>query len=169
MKPTQNLASRHPQRAAVGFTLIEMAIVLVLLSVLSIYTVPKVFNSSAVTLDSQAKSFASDLRRVQLLSSVRGISLCVKLVDNTHYSVLTQCAQSASTFIDPATGQPFQGQLLYGVIFQNFPNLPALEFNNLGQPSRAASYVIGPQSGSTASFGVNVTALTGYVTAVANP
>ena len=169
MKPTQHHRLMKQQCNAVGFTLIEMVMVLVLIGILSIYAVPNILSMPTSTLDSQAKSFASDLRRTQLLASVRGTSLCVLLRDNSHYSVVSQCAQPSSEIIDPATGLAFRGQFQNGVVFKNYPNLPALEFNSLGQPNRAASYVIAPQSGSTASVNVNVTALTGYVSTVTNP
>lgn len=160
MKPTQRAITAKLQRVAVGFTLLEMVMVLVMVGVLTIYALPNVLNMPGATLDSQAKSFASDLRRTQLLATVSGSTLCMWLTDNTHYSVKNQCTAAASTLTDPATNRPIQGTLINGVTFGSYVNPQGLKFNSLGQPSLAASYVF---SGSTPTSTVNVTALTGYV------
>jgi prepilin-type N-terminal cleavage/methylation domain-containing protein len=162
MKPTQPPFVSQKQRcAALGFSLIELMVVLVLIGILSLVAIPKMLNNPAATLDAQAKTFASDLRRAQLLAGVRGVSLCV-LASGISYSVVSQCAQPASVITDPANGQPFARTLTNGVTFTNAAIAPPLEFNNLGQPSQAAAYIVSPSNGAI-NFHVNVTALTGYV------
>lgn len=165
MKPAQPIVAKNKPCNWVGFTLIEMMVVLVLVGILGAYAIPKMLNNSAATLDAQAKTFASDLRRAQLLATLRGVSLCV-LAGGSSYSIVYQCTQPSNTIIDPVTGQPFVGAFTNGVALTNAPVAPPLEFNNLGQPNHAASYVIAPSNGLT-SFHINVAALTGYVSTTA--
>ncbi len=160
MKPTQRLGSQKLPRAAAGFTLLEMVVVLVLIGILGVVSAPRLISLSAATLESQTKAFASDLRRVQLLASVKGISLCVQ-ASGTHYSVV-QCAQPAAPFIDPATGLAFAGDFKNGISLINAAIVPPLAFNSAGQPNHATRYVVSaPMSAS--AFRVDISALTGYV------
>ncbi len=167
MKPAPLLALNHKRHAMAGFTLVEMVMVLVLIGIFGMVSAPKMVGVGPATLDSQARAFASDLRRTQLLASVRGISLCVQ-ASGTHYSI-EPCNQPAVPIIDPATGQAFVGDFKNGVQFTNAAITPPLAFNSAGQPNHATRYVVGANA-STSTLYVDVAALTGYVsTAVGTP
>lgn len=162
MKSSQRLSSQKLTCAALGFTLLEMVVVLLLIGILGVVSAPHLISVSAATLDSQTKAFASDLRRAQLLASVRGVSLCVQ-ASGTHYSVV-QCNQPAVPIIDPATGIAFTGDFQNGVGLTNAAIVPALQFNSAGQPNHATQYIV---SANTSSYRVDVAALTGYVSVTA--
>jgi prepilin-type N-terminal cleavage/methylation domain-containing protein len=164
MKPVARFGRQTPQCAAAGFTLIEMVVVLVMIGILAAVSAPRFVSMSAATLDSQTKTFASDLRRVQLLASVKGVSLCVQ-ASGTHYSVVP-CAQPSVPFIDPATGQAFAGDFKNGVSLTNAAIVPPLEFNSLGKPNHATRFIV---SANTSSYWVDVAELTGYVSITAMP
>ena len=167
MKPALLLALKNKRHAMAGFTLIEMVMVLTLIGIFGMVSMPKMLGVGPATLDSQARAFASDLRRTQLLASVRGISLCVQ-ASGTHYSI-EPCTQPGVPIIDPATGQSFVGDLKNGVQFTNTAIVPPLAFNSAGQPNHATRYVVGANA-STSTLYVDVAALTGYVsTAVGTP
>lgn len=146
--------------------------VVVVLGILSVVALPKMLNNPSATLDVQAKAFASDLRRAQLLASTQAVSVCVLATVNTNtYRMVYQCAQpNTSQVKDPATGQAFVGTFTNGVAFSVTPG-QSLEFNSLGQPNlqTPTNYVIVPANGAM-SFHVSVTPLTGYVsTTVTTP
>ena len=168
MKLSRPLVVQKQRRAGLGFTLIEMLVVLVLVGIFGFFAAPNLLSNPKTTLDSQARAFASDLRRVQLLATVRSVSLCV-LAGGSSYSVVYACDQPSTQMVDPATGHPFVREFTHGVAFTNAPIVPPLTFNSLGQPNGAASYTIGPASGTT-SFLIHVAPLTGFVaTSVATP
>jgi prepilin-type N-terminal cleavage/methylation domain-containing protein len=148
-------------RGLAGFTLIEMVIFIALVGILSVYAAPRLLGNSSVTLDSQVKSFAADLRRVQLWAINSGMSLCV-LTTATSYSVVYQCNQPANKVPDPANGLAFDRSFDKGLTFTNAAIVPALQFDSLGQANHATHFVISAADGS-ASLAVNVAALTGYV------
>jgi prepilin-type N-terminal cleavage/methylation domain-containing protein len=164
MKPAARLGGQTPPCAAAGFTLIEMVVVLVMMGILAVVSAPHLVSLSAATLDSQTKAFASDLRRVQLLASVKGVSLCVQ-ASGTHYNVV-QCAQPAVPFIDPATGLAFAGDFKNGVMLTNPVIAPTLAFNSLGEPNHATRFIV---SADTSSFSVDIAAVTGYVSVTQAP
>jgi type II secretory pathway pseudopilin PulG len=166
MKPTQHLAARIRLHAEFGFTLIEVVIMIVLTGVISIIATPKMLNNPAITLGSQVKQFAADLRRAQLLATVTGSSVCVSASGQNYY--VYQCAQPLSKIIDPSTGKALDVSFKNSLNFTNPAIVPALAFNSLGQPNHATSYTIAPTKG-TASLTVNVTALTGYISTNATP
>ena len=167
MKPAQLLALKNKRHAMAGFTLIEMVMVLTLIGIFGMVSMPKMLSVGPATLDSQARTFASDLRRTQLLASVRGITLCVQ-ASGTHYSI-EPCTQPGMPIVDPATGQSFVGDFRNGVQFTNAAITPSLAFNSAGQPNHATRFMVGSNV-STSTLYVDVTALTGYVsTTVGTP
>lgn len=151
----------HPRaRGLAGFTLIEMVIFMTLVGILSVIATPRLLGNSSVTLDSQVKTFAADLRRVQLWASNSGTNLCV-LTATSSYSVVYQCGQPANKVTDPATGLAFERSFEKGLTFTNSAVVPPLQFDSLGQANHATHFVISASDG--VSLAVDVTALTGYV------
>lgn len=163
MKPSQCHSFNRLQSAALGFTLIELVMVLLLIGTLAAVSAPRLVNISTATLDSQANAFASDLRRVQLLASVRGLSLCVQ-ASGSHYSV-APCNQPGVPFIDPTTNAAFAGDFKNGVTLTNAAIVPPLQFNSTGQPNHATRFIVSANAASY--FYVDIAALTGYVSVTA--
>lgn len=64
--------------ASAGFTLFEAVLVILLLGVVSVYIYPKAFNTSAMTLEAQARNLLGHLQRAQLLAISTGsqVSFC---------------------------------------------------------------------------------------------
>lgn len=147
-----------------GFTLIELVIVIVVISILSTYAIIKSAPASEITLPSQAQKLASDIRHVQVLASSWGKSLRLSITPGTNGSYSVSCVTSDSSpcnvspVIDPASSSSFKVSLQKGVVLDGNSTL---DFNSLGQPSTAASYTL--TSGSS-TINVSVAALTGFVT-----
>lgn len=147
-----------------GFTLIELVIVIVMISILSTYAIIKSATASEITLPSQAQKFASDIRHVQVLANSWGKSLRLSITPGTNGSYSVSCVTSDSSpcnvspVIDPASSSSFNVSLQKGVVLNGNSTL---DFNSLGQPSAAASYTL--TSGSS-TITVSVATLTGFVT-----
>lgn len=147
-----------------GFTLVELVTVMVLLSLISVYAVIRGVSSADVTLPSQAQMMASDIRHTQALAMSWGRSLRLAICAGSggaytvsdKSSAASACNQSAIT--DPATGSSFHITVQKGVALAG-PS--TLDFNSLGQPSAAASYILS-STGSAETIAVQ--ALTGFVT-----
>ncbi len=145
--------------ASAGFTLLESVIVILLLGILAAYALPRAFDSSAMTLDAQARTLASDLQRAQNLASTSGQ---MTLVCATTTAYLVQLGGNCPSPL-PAQTQATQPVLVFldkGASFA-LP-LPALSFNSMGQPNGAASFQIRDASTSS-SYTVSVAALSGLV------
>lgn len=109
--------------------MLEAIIVMVLLGVLAAAVVPKVSNPDTITLKAQARSFASDLQRAQLLAITTGVDVLVKVTGNNHYTVQYTLGSAVLTPVDVtldghATFTPGNGTLI---------------FNSLGQPTPAST------------------------------
>lgn len=127
--PLPTLQRRCLRRGvARGFTLLETVIVLVVVGLLAAIAIPKAFNPGALTLKAQARQFASDLQRAQLLASTSGVAVQVE-IKTTSYTVKqgiggmpaeTVTLQNGATFVSGATttltfdtlGQPFTDNVL---------------------------------------------------------
>jgi type II secretory pathway pseudopilin PulG len=163
----QIVAVQH-RRPLAGFTLIELVMIIVMLSIVSVYVVMNNVSPAAVTLPSQAQKMAVDIRHVQTLATTWGRSLRINTANNTYSvtctsSVVAPCPSSTSTnVIDPATGSSFSVALQNGV---SLAGPATLDFSSLGQPSAAASYAL--------SFGGNtrtvcVAGVTGLVNVISS-
>lgn len=147
------------RQAAAGFTLLESVVVILMLGILGAYVTPKVFNSSDMTLDAQAKVLASHLQRAQLLAMTTGNSVSL-------------CAQSAAYFVQMGaicpSALPAQTSLAQPVLVTldnnaSFAsNSTAIVFDSLGQPNGAGNLQIRTAS-NTRSFTIATAAVTGLV------
>ena len=155
----------------IGFTFVELIIVLVVVGILSVVAAVGSVSTADVTLPSQAQKLASDIRHTQTLATTWGRSLrlsvsgcpssgtyCVSCVTLT--AGVPPC--DTSPVIDPATGSSFNVSLQKGVALTGTPT-PQLDFNSLGQPTQpaapaGASYTLG------GAVTVTVAPLTGFVT-----
>ena len=167
-RPILALKSRR-QQAWAGFTLIESTIVIVLLGIMAAVVAPRAFDSGALTLDSQARTLASDLQRAQLLATTQD-QLVLVCVSSTVYMIKVggSC---------PAT-LPTQDQNILPVVVVLSPNAVvsvspppvnrlAMSFNSMGKPSGKTDFQL-QNSNATSTFTVSVAALSGLVS-IAKP
>jgi type II secretory pathway pseudopilin PulG len=139
--------------------LFESVIVILLLGILAAYVAPKAFNSSAMTLDAQARALASDLQRAQILATTTGQTVLV-CANASAYAVQIGGSCPATLPVQSSATQPVVVALEKGATFS--PTLPTLVYSSNGQPNAPASFQI-RDAGLTSSFTVSVAALSGLV------
>jgi prepilin-type N-terminal cleavage/methylation domain-containing protein len=152
-----------------GFTLIELALVLVIIGILSTFGMPKLLDSTSITLSAQADRMASDLRRVQWMATTGNLSLCVAVTSN-QYSVhlFTTSCHLGSPISDPVTRTPFTVVLPTLSSLTDTVSPSPLYFNSLGQPSRQGAFRLA-SSDTSFTVMVNVTPVTGFVSNITAP
>jgi len=152
-----------------GFTLIELALVLVIMGILSAYGVPKLLKSTSLTLNTQADLMASDLRRVQWMATTGNLSLCV-VVTSSQYSahLFTTTCNASTPITDPITRSPFVVVLPTQNSLTDTVSSSPLYFNSLGQPSRQGAFRLASLDTSS-TVTVNVTPITGFVSNTTAP
>ena len=142
-----------------GFTLIELIVVVVLVGILSAFVVSRAMPRAgdSTTAGYQAQRLASDLRHAQMLALAWGRALTFTASGNS-YSVVCvatggPCVSTTSPVVDPGRDGPFTVNM-EGVSL----NSASTTFDILGKPSAAASFTL--SSGATVSVAAN----TGFVT-----
>ena len=156
------LPHRPPTREyAAGFSLIELVMVLVIVSIIAAYAVPQFSDRAAMTVPQQADALIRDLRHAQQLALSWNRPLRFT-VSASGYSVA--CAPGApgtapcnvSPVQDPARGGGFQATTVNGIVLS-----PAtIDFDTLGRPNVAAAIDV---SGGGLTKTVNVAAISGFV------
>lgn len=139
-------------KALRGFTLVELVIVIVIVSILSIYAMTQHPDSAEMTLPSQAERLASDIRLAQTLAftSGKGIRLTVDTPGaNGVYSVA--CIPTCDT------SNNFTVTMQKGI---SLTGTTPVEFNTLGVPNQTATYTLAAGSSTKT---VTIAALTGHV------
>lgn len=151
-------------QASAGFTLLEFVVVIVLMGIVAAYVAPRSFDTGALTLDSQARTLASDLQRAQLLATTQD-QLVLVCATSTVYTV--QIGGSCPSTL------PTQDQNTLPVVVVLSPNAVvsvsptpvnrlAISFNSMGKPSGKTDFQL-QNSGATSTFTVSVAALSGLV------
>lgn len=124
-----------------GFTLIELVMVIVLISIIAVYVAPKLSNISSTKAASFASKLRADIRYAQDLAMTRNLRSRV-IFGATSYAIRTGTTITCSAFAlaaDPATGQtgtidltaaPYTGS---GITL-TLPVMTCLEYNSIGQP-----------------------------------
>lgn len=132
--------------------------VILLLGVFSVYTYPKAFNSSAMTLDAQARNLMGHLQRAQLLAISTGnqVSFCTS---SSHYLVQIGAQACPTLPAAQSSSRPIQ------VTLSNNVTLSAsspLVFDSLGKPNTSTSLQLNASPAGSRTISVNVAAVTGY-------
>ena len=165
----------HAQQASLGFTLVELVMVIVILGVLAVFVAPRLVDKQ----DLYAKGFHDEtlayLRYAQKTAIAQRRTVCVNFATNsltlkaalnapTGAAVSSDCATAAASFVGPkGESPPFlsaKGSVVYS------PNPTALNFNGLGQPTTSAGVVLTTRSTlqvQGAPNTITVEAATGYV------
>jgi len=148
-----------------GFTLVELAMVLILTGILAAYALSRAGSSGSVAGSAQASEFARDLRHAQTLAATWGRPLIVT-VTGTGYSVACATAGSApcnvSPVIDPARGSAFSVDVRYpnGTTFASnagFTTTGTVRFDSMGRPSSGTGPATTDTSFTLAAGGTNWT------------
>lgn len=169
VSPLANVCTFGRQR---GFTLVEMIVVMLVLSVLAV-TVGMRWNASSTILPYQAELMARNLRHAQLLAMTWGQNLQVVVATPNNYMVrcvtasATAPCNGAGAVLDPANGGTFNVQLSNNATMIG----PALlAFDRLGRPINPATsalltvtnnYVF---SDGTVTWRAQISPITGFVT-----
>ena len=147
----------HPGLSA-GFSLVELIMVIVLVSVLSVYAVVSTPTSAEATLSDQADLLARNLRHTQTLAMTWGRPLRFTPAGAT-YSVSCVTAGTApcnvTPVIDPATNQSFSVSLSFGATVAG----PTIDFGTKGQPSAGGTFTLSATGATNRT--VTLSALTG--------
>jgi type II secretory pathway pseudopilin PulG len=149
--------------------LVELALVLMVLGLLSAYGVPKMLNTAPLGLNGQADLMAADLRRVQWMATTGNASLCVALAPG-QYSVHTYVSSCnvGTPLTDPSTRSPFVVSLPGRTTLTDTVSSAPLVFNSWGQPSRAGAFVWASLD-TASTVTVQVKPVTGWVSLSSTP
>lgn len=152
-------AVRPGKLTAPGFSLLELVTVLVIGSILFVMFAPKAFNRDPITVHVQAKTFAANLQRAQLLATTRGISVSV-CTASAGYSFRSGITCGGAPITDPAGGE-FSVELKNGATLGGGSLGVPWFFNSAGTPSVGAAYEIKSTTGPI--FTIVVAPLTGLI------
>jgi prepilin-type N-terminal cleavage/methylation domain-containing protein len=156
-----------------GFTVIELTMVMVVVTVLAVVALMRIQNTEIST-TVEADHLARDIRHMQMLALTWGQTLRLTFPAANQYRVV--CASGSATppcngagaVTDPANAAPFTRDLAPGVTVAG----AALDLDGLGRPVAGGVLVSASPAGSfTLSGGaefstVSVERLTGFVTVV---
>ncbi len=128
------LAHRIGQaRAAAGFTLTELVMVMVVIAIISAIALPRMGNAP-VLVSTQAEQLAGDIRYVQTLAMTQGQRYIISFPSATSYRFLDS---TGTAIVHPATGSNAAITLGANITLALQPTFPAgnaLEFDGLGVP-----------------------------------
>jgi type II secretory pathway pseudopilin PulG len=155
----------HPHRTA-GFTLIELVMIIVIVSVFGAVTVARYHQPTEITVSIEADHLARDIRHMQMLAMTWGQSLRLTAA-GTSYNVSCVTAGPApcnvAPVVDPATAAAFNRSLESNVTVAG----AALDIDALGRPLAGGALLNGDTTytltGGTKTSTVTVARLTGFV------
>jgi prepilin-type N-terminal cleavage/methylation domain-containing protein len=143
IKPVLGQDGRQVVSASPGFTLIELIMVIVLISILAVSVVPKFMDTSAISLQGGAAMVVADIRYTQELAmSTHAPKTITFATDDTFYTVNSQ-----------TMNLPSRVSISSGVTFT---------FNSLGEPAAGGGSSVEIQAGSSTKT-ITVESYTGRV------
>lgn len=136
----------HQLRA--GFSLIELLIALVVLSIVASFAIPAWFSRSEVTLDNAALLLASDLRDVQNRAAYQGRRLRVEFFEKGNgYRAIDENGELMSALLGPG---PFVRDYQHDAVFEDVTVLRTAlggdriqAFDDRGRAEEAGSITLG--------------------------
>jgi prepilin-type N-terminal cleavage/methylation domain-containing protein len=130
-----------------GFTILELAVVLVVLAVLSSFTIPAWFDRPEITLDNAARLLARDLREVQNRAALYQTKLWMRFDDDGGGYAAT--SEEGSVLLSPYGARPFERRFDRDAIFRgvriesrDLGGLEAVEFTGRGTARQGARFVV---------------------------
>lgn len=155
----------HHRLRQTGFTLMEVIVACVVLTILIRFAMIKLVPPGALTLHAQAHSLADIVRRAQSLATVRRERMSVSVAQSgTNGRIALACVTGTTPCATDATLTFAQDVSLgnSGTVYFNTLGVPV---DNAGTPTNAdASFTLSHTLGSdTKTFTVSVAALTGRV------
>lgn len=162
-----------------GFTLVELVVVIIVMSIVAGIAGTKLGSSAAATLGPQAEQFAANIRHAQSMAVNWGCDVKLSISSTTSYNLTSRidysgtdkaalCGDGATIVNDPATREAFNVLLSNDV---QFTATGTIYFDSLGRPTDAAGTPVTTTTSFTLSGGsknwqVSVTPVTGFVTLV---
>jgi prepilin-type N-terminal cleavage/methylation domain-containing protein len=152
-----------------GFSLLELIVVMLILSVMATYVAVQWRSDATFTIHNQADLLARNIRHAQSLAmaweqnlrlTASGASYSVTCVAGTGSA---PCVSAGDVVTDPANGQAFTVTLDDGVTVSG----TATDFDELGRPNSSGTLLTGTRnftlSGGGKSLTIAVSPLTGFV------
>jgi prepilin-type N-terminal cleavage/methylation domain-containing protein len=148
-----------------GFTLVELAITVSVIGILSAYAMMKLMTPGTLTLPTQAQAVAAFIRRAQVLAVNRGQQMKVSVATTGANGTLAIACSSGTTPCTTDASLTVGDNIVVG-------SASAMYFNSLGLPVNSAgtalttnpSYTLSFTTGSTtATETITVSTLTGRV------
>ena len=165
------------RRAMLGFTLVELIIVIVLLGVLAVYAAPRMFDSNDVYargfhdetlgyLRFAQKTAIAQRRTVCIAFGANSLSLTAALNAPTAAAASADCSTPAASFLGPKGESPPTLKAKGTVAYSATPTAPAnFNYNGLGQPTDGTGAAVATQTIQVVGAGRSITieSATGYV------
>ena len=149
-------------RRQTGFSLIELIVVMVLVSILAVTVALRWRSTGEVTVTYQIDLLARDLRHVQGLAIVQGRTLRFNVESARYCATAAPDKICGKAITDPATGAPFIVPLQHGVTLTG----TSTEFDSLGRPkdgtllAAARTFTL---AADTTTWSAKLLPLTGFV------
>lgn len=149
-----------------GFTLIELIVVVILLSVVSIFVAPRAFNSHEFNARGFHDETLSFLRYAQKTAIAQRRTVCVSFTANSAALAIASVSASsdcATALIGPTGQSPAVLNARRGAVYD--PQPTDFRFNGLGQPINALGSAVPTQTlhVTGTSLSIMVESVTGYV------
>lgn len=166
-RSTGSFTSTTASKSQLGFTLIELVMVMVIIGIVGAYALVR-WQSGTATSRYQAERLAEDIRYIQSLAMGWGVSLKLDITGNSYQvSCVTDldaapCVDAGDVVTDPMNRESFSYTLEDGVTLTGTDT----DFDNLGRPSDGGtllnvsrSFVL---SGGGSNWTVAVAPVTGF-------
>ncbi len=114
-----------------GFTLLELILVIVVISIMAVEVLPIMSTSTTISLLAQAKQLASDIRYTQTLAMTKGQRYYLIKQSSTTYQILSS-AGTAVPLVMGNTTVTLNSRITFGTL-TNLPN-SLIEFDGRGTP-----------------------------------